>query len=154
MNLLKTQTKKMDKRVILPRYWNDKNQSTGGLLVIDNNGQPIFGSLCLERGDRDNKKNVSRIPAGTYPLVLEYSPKFDMELWEIKQVPNRSECKIHPASFWKNLEGCIAPGINLKDINKDGYYDVTSSVRTTKLFHKALEGLRETTITIIDETIH
>ncbi|TSE05262.1 DUF5675 family protein [Aquimarina algiphila] len=146
--------KDKSKRVILLRHWSDGNQTTGSLLVVNEEGQPIFGSLCIERGDRNNKKNVSRIPSGTYPLVLEYSPKFEMNLWEIKNVPNRSECKIHSANFWDQLNGCIAPGINLTDIDKDGYYDVTYSSNTTKMFHKALKNLKETTITIIDEIVY
>lgn len=140
---------KADRRVILIRHWWDNNQCVGTLMVVDSKGQPIFISACLERGDRDNRKNVSFMQAGTYPLKWEYSPKFDRMLWEVYKVPNRSECKVHPANFWKDLNGCVAPGINLGDINRDGYIDVRSSTATTAHFHRALKGLTETTIEII-----
>jgi len=140
----------MSIKVKLIRHWSDKNQTTGTLLILKNE-QPIFGCLCIERGDRNNQKNVSRVMAGTYPLVFEWSPKFKQKLWELKGVPNRSECKIHPSNFWDQLNGCIAPGIRLKDIDRDGYYDVTSSRSTTNSFNKLLEGLTETTIKIVDE---
>jgi hypothetical protein len=138
------------KTVKLIRLWNDKNQTTGTLIVNNEKGQPIFGSLCIERGDRNNQRNVSRVPAGKYRLVFEWSPRFKQNLWELKGVPNRSECKIHPSNFWDQLNGCIAPGVKLKDLDKDGYYDVTQSKPTTSAFQMALKGMSETTIEIID----
>lgn len=138
------------KRVILQRFWESHNQSTGALVVIDENCQPIFLNPCIERGDRNNKRNVSNVPPGTYKLVLEYSPKFKRMLWELKDVPGRSECKVHPSNYWDQLNGCIAPGERLTDLDNDGFYDVTSSANTTSAFHKALEGLTETTIEIRD----
>ena len=137
-------------KVILQRYWMDRNQSTGFLMVVNDEGQPIFGSLCIERGDRQNQRNVSNVPAGTYPLVHEYSPKFRRSLWELKEVPNRAECKIHPANKWNQLNGCIALGIRLKDINHDGYFDVTSSRVTVDEFERKMRGITATTITIIN----
>ena len=127
------------KRVKIQRLWGDGNQTIGVFTVLDANGQPIFASLCLERGFRDNQKNVSNVPEGRYPLVLEHSPKFKRDLFELKDVPNRSECKIHPASFWNQLEGCIALGLSLKDINNDGYSDITNSRKTVELFHKVMQ---------------
>lgn len=140
----------LKRRVRLPRHWESHNQSTGTLIVVDEKNQPVFQSVCIERGDRNNAKGVSNVIPGIYPLVLEYSPKFNRMLWEIKNVPNRDECKIHSANFWKQLNGCIAPGLKLKDMDNDGFYDVTNSADTLTEFHKALEGLTETTIEIID----
>jgi len=138
--------------VKLKRQWADKNQSTGILLIIDNNtGQPVFGSMCIERGERHNQRNVSNIPEGIYPLRFTWSPKFKRFVWLIDEVPNRSGIRIHPANFWTQLNGCVAPGIRLKDLNKDGYYDVTSSTRTTADFERVLKGLKETTIEIIND---
>ena len=72
-------------------------------------------------------------------------------LWEIKGVPNRSECKIHPSNYWNQLNGCIAPGVKLKDINADGYYDVTSSRKTTAEFHRAMGNQKNAIIEIIGD---
>lgn len=138
------------KAVKLHRLWADSNQTTGVLVVYDANGQPIFIAPCIERGDRNNEQSVSNVPAGIYPLVLEHSPRFKKDLYELKNVPNRSECKIHASNYWNQLNGCIAPGQALKEISGDGYFDVTNSRNTVASFHEVLDGLKETTIQIID----
>ena len=138
------------KRVRLQRLWQDSNQATGVLIVIDAKGQPIFASLCVERGDRNNQKSVSNVPEGIYPLVLENSPRFKQDLFELKNVPNRSECKIHSSNHWHQLNGCIAPGLKLKDIDKDGYFDVTNPRKALAAFHSALKGVTKTEIEILD----
>ncbi len=140
-----------EKKVILQRVWMDKNQSTGSLIVLDKFRQPIYISPCIERGDRNNEQNVSNVPTGTYPLVWENSPKFGM-VWELKNVPNRSECKIHVANMWDQINGCIAPGTYLGELNGDGYYDTIASGEALKRFHLALEDMQEqgTTITIFN----
>jgi hypothetical protein len=137
-------------KVKLQRLWMDKNQSTGVLTVINDKGQPIFASLALERGERNNQQSVSNVPAGIYPLILEHSAKFNQKLYELKNVPKRAECKIHAANMWHQLNGCIAPGLQLKDIDKDGYFDVTDSKNTLDAFHVVLKGIDKTTIEILN----
>ena len=141
----------MNKKVILQRVWMDNNQSTGSLIVLDEFRQPIYISPCIERGDRNNEQNVSNVPTGTYPLVYELSPKFGM-VWELKDVPNRSECKIHAANMWDQINGCIAPGTYLGELNNDGYYDTLASGDALKRFNKTLEDVEGvgTTITIFN----
>lgn len=137
-------------RLELQRLWNDTKQ-TIGTLTIYKNEKPIFVCLCIERGDLGNRRNVSRVLAGTYIIRYEYSPRFRRNLWELKGVPNRSETKIHVANYWYQLNGCIAPGVSLIDINYDGYLDVTDSTITLNKIQKYLNGLRYSTITIKDE---
>ena len=139
-----------NRKVYLHRVWNNDKESIGYLYVTDDKGMPVFASIALERGDRDNQHNISRIPAGTYPLRLTYSPKFGRKMWLVDEVPNRSGIRIHPANYWNNLQGCIAPGLRLKDLNKDGLIDVTNSRNATQQFEQALKGLQETTIEIVD----
>lgn len=141
---------KKKRTIKLIRHWQDNNQTTGTLLVLDRNCQPIFGSFCIERGDRNNQRNESNIPAGIYLIKFEWSPRFERMLWEIKGVNGRSECKIHPANKWEELNGCIAPGLKLKNINHDGYMDVTDSRRTLEAFHQVLKNQTVTTIEILD----
>lgn len=122
------------------RDWQDENQTLGKCTVYDEDNKPLFSSISLERGWRNNQKNVSCVPLGTYNCVLEWSNRFQMDLWELKGVPNRSECKFHSANYWYQLNGCIALGQKLKDLNADGYNDVTNSRNTMKAFHNALKG--------------
>jgi hypothetical protein len=136
------------KEILVIRDYEDKEQSLGRLYVRDENGCIIFQCECLERSYKDNKKRVSSIPEGKYTLMLEYSNRFKKDLWEIYNVPNRSECKIHSANYWFQLNGCIALGKNRSDINGDGFVDVTSSRATMKLFHQAMQGHRISSITV------
>ena len=57
------------------------------------------------------------VPAGAYPLIWDYSPKFQRDLWELNEVPGRSECKFHKGNTMKDTEGCLIVGTNL------GYMD-------------------------------
>lgn len=132
------------------RYWQDENQTSGACTILIN-GFPEFSALSLERGWRNNERGVSCVPAGEYSLKLEYSPKFRMKLWELKAVPNRSECKFHAANYWFDLQGCISLGLKSKDMNKDGYRDITNSRLTMNHFHKILEGYEYARLIITTE---
>ncbi len=135
-------------KIVVIRDWQDENQTLGKCTIYNEEGKPAFSCVSLERGWRDNQRNISCVPEGEYKVVLEWSPKFKQNLWELKGVPNRSECKFHAANYWYQLNGCIALGQKIKDINGDGYNDVTSSRLTMKQFHSTLSGLKEVTLEI------
>lgn len=130
-------------KVEIYRFFSDNNQTSGVCIVKDVNDFPLFTALSLERGSRDNKKGVSCVPSGKYIIKYEYSNKFDCNLWELKGVPNRSECKFHSANFWNQLNGCIALGQTYKEIDKDSYKDLTNSKSTMKAFEEVLKGETE-----------
>lgn len=138
------------KTILVNRDWQDDNQTLGVCYVRDERGKIIFKSEAIERGWQDNKKRVSCIPEGEYPVVLEHSNRFRKELWEIYEVPNRSECKFHAANYARQLNGCIALGIKRKDIDNDGYYDVTSSRIAMAKFHEALKGDKKAILIVKD----
>lgn len=87
------------------------DQGTFGVLTFG-------GNVCrtLELPWRENRRQVSCIPAGTYQCTIVQSPKFG-RVYEVKGVPGRSAVLIHPANFagdaalgWTTqLQGCIAP---------------------------------------------
>ena len=129
-------------RIELFRLEYEKKQVLGDCAITEN-GKDIFLAKSLERADNNNQRNISCIPQGEYLCVLEYSNRFDCDLWEIKGVPNRSECKFHSANYWHDLNGCIALGTKYLDIDNDGFRDVLNSKNTMKKFHKVLEGLTE-----------
>ena len=124
------------------------NQSVGKVTVKDGFGGVLFSSHSLERGWRNNERNVSCIPQGSYPIRLEWSNRFGANLWEIHNVPNRSECKFHAANFWSQLNGCIALGLELKDINYDGLMDVTHSKVAMRRFHVAMGNAKDAVLII------
>tara|TARA_R110001599_G_scaffold222595_1_gene421698 strand:+ start:292 stop:702 length:411 start_codon:yes stop_codon:yes gene_type:complete len=129
-------------KVEIFRLEYEENQVLGNCAITEN-GKDIFLAKSLERADNNNQRNISCIPSGEYLCVLEYSNRFNCDLWEIKGVPNRSECKFHGANYWHDLNGCIALGTKYMDIDNDGFRDVLNSKNTMKKFHKILEGLKE-----------
>ena len=129
-------------KIELFRLEYEKKQTLGECAITEN-GKDIFLSKSLERADNNNQRNISCIPSGEYLCVLEYSNRFDCDLWEIKGVPDRSECKFHSANYWHDINGCIALGTKYLDIDNDGFRDVLNSKNTMKKFHKVLEGLTE-----------
>jgi len=136
------------KTLRVKRHWGNTKQSLGTFNVSNERGQPLFAALSLERGWLDNEPNVSCIPPGTYPVELEYSPAFDKMLWEIKNVPNRSETKFHTANYWRQLKGCVSLGLRATDIDHDGYLDITNSGDTMKQFHKVMGDDKKATLII------
>lgn len=141
------------KRAIIKihRFWQDENQTSGNCIVLDENKFPLFSALSLERGWRNNEVGKSCYPADTYLLKLEWSPKFQKMLWEVKGVEGRSECKFHSASFWYNLNGCTSLGLRYKNLNKDNYRDLTFSRNTMNQFHQALKPYKEAILIITTE---
>ena len=133
---------------IIQRYWSDESQTLGTLTLLDNNLNPIFAAISLERGWQDNKPNVSSVPVGEYKCVYEYSPAFERNLWELKDVPNRSECKFHTSNYWNQLNGCIALGDTAENIGQDFRLDVTNSGDTMETFHRLLKNESEIKVII------
>jgi len=135
--------------VIIRTSGTGEMEKLGHILVYKGNKE-VLNIKSLELPWRDNKKGVSCMPSGTYPLIFEYSNKFKMKLWEVKNVPNRSECKFHSANFVFQLNGCCATGLHYADLNDDNVLDVTDSRKALKMLHESLSGSTSAVLTIID----
>lgn len=88
--------------------------------------QGTFGQLCghgltlstVELPWRENRSNVSCIPAGEYQCSIVRSPRFG-RVFHVRDVPGRSAILIHAGNFagdekrgWRtNSYGCILPGL-------------------------------------------
>ena len=139
----------MKKIVVIRDLFFHEKASLGTCIVYDKKRQ-LFKKESLERGWIDNQNNISCIPEGVYPVKYEYSNKFRRFLWEIKDVPGRSECKFHAANYWKQLNGCVSLGNNRKDIDGDYVMDVTSSRDAMKAFHAAMGYDTEAELHVLD----
>lgn len=128
----------MKLQVIVNRFYIEDDYSLGHCFIKYGEGNSAYVGKTIERGWRDNKSRVSCVPEGTYPLKYEKSAKFRKKLWELYDVPGRSECKFHAANYWRQLNGCIALGVKHIDIDGDGDPDVTSSRETMKKFHELM----------------
>lgn len=87
-------------------------------------GQLRLNDLTLFTGElpaRENKNNVSCIPAGTYRCIFNMSRAFRRLMYLVDGVPGRSGVRIHSANYMGDealgfrcqLKGCIAPGMKL-----------------------------------------
>lgn len=54
----------------------------------------------------------SCIPAGSYPVVIRQSPKFQRLMPLVTDVPNRSGILFHTGNTFRDTKGCILVGYN------------------------------------------
>jgi hypothetical protein len=71
---------------------------------------------CLELPYLDNKRSVSAIKDGLYPILVDMSYNKNREVIELRDVENRSQIQIHYASSIKSLAGCI--GVKIQEEEK------------------------------------
>lgn len=142
-------------KIFLLRTIYEEKQVLGNLILIQDT-DILFSCKTLELAWNNNTPQISCVPSGIYPIVLEYSPSFKMDLWELKEVPNRSEVKIHSANYNSQLLGCVGLGKEHTDINNDGFRDIISSKDTLGKFHYNMNFVEKyyngkTTINIIGD---
>jgi hypothetical protein len=83
------------------------DNGTFGVFIID--GMPRFVSCELPW--KDNQRNISCVPAGTYPIMKMYSPRFQKTVYMIADIPGRDAVEIHIGNTIKDSHGCILIGI-------------------------------------------
>lgn len=120
----------MDYKVTLKRDYKGTNCTLGKLYF----GEDFVETLELPW--KDNAPKISCIPEGIYDVEKTYSPAFKKDLWLIKNVPGRSGIRIHSANYVSELLGCIAPGMERYDLNKDGIIDMKSSKKALSLMEE------------------
>ena len=126
-------------RAVLHRSQKGQKQTLGELSLYDNTGK-VFECKTLELPWKNNQRNISCIPPGTYNVVPRNSPKF-ADHFHVTNVPGRSYILIHPGNYHTDIEGCILVGSGFSDINDDGQQDVINSKDTLKkLLLEAAEG--------------
>lgn len=104
---------------------------TFGMLTNDT------GNLCFtcELPWKDNQHDISCIPTGVYDVEKYQSPKHG-DVWQIMNVPNRSNIEIHPANLPSQLLGCIGVGEALGELYN--LPDVTNSQKTFSMLKSIL----------------
>jgi hypothetical protein len=113
---------------------NDKSDvGTFGVLITDSGFECFTGELPW----RDNETARSCIPPGTYKCIWRESPRHGL-CYHVEGVPGREAIEIHSANWCGDLmkgyrcqlEGCIAPGTDVGDLN--GQKAVKNSVQALK----------------------
>ena len=118
-------------------------KSTIGEMFVDG----VFQCFTLEDTERKFGVKVygeTAIPLGTYPVTLEFSPKFCRRVPHIQNVPGFSSILIHPGNTDADTEGCVLVG---KTHAPD--FIGQSRIAFEELFRK-LDGATDITITIVD----
>ena len=94
--------------------------------------------VTLEEPWRENKRNVSCIPAGSYDVVWSFSPRFRKRLPILKGVPERKYIRIHSGNSTRDTEGCILLG---REHTLNGMIPwITESRSTFERFRIATKG--------------
>ena len=88
-----------------------------------------FHCLTLELPWKDNRRNVSCVPAGVYNARQYDSPEHGPVIL-LDDVPERTWVEIHAGNFTRQILGCILVGDSLKYLDDDDILDVTNSKRT------------------------
>ena len=115
---------------ILTRVY--KSGGTNGTLTL--NGQ--FVCFTIELPWRENKRNMSCIPEGTYELQPHFSINHKAHI-KVLDVFNRSQILIHAANdALTELKGCIAPIMQLTGIGT-GIYSQSALQKILSLCHQA-----------------
>lgn len=100
---------------------------TRGRLGVYTDDKLVFCCITVEPVWKDNEKQISCIPEGTYKCKKTYSPAFKRTLIEVLNVPGRSGIRVHEMNFSKSSKGCIGPGLIHVDLNKDDKLDAAYS---------------------------
>lgn len=116
-----------------------EQDATLGVLEL---GSPIWKKFATL------EPNPSVIPAGSYDLRLELSPKFHRQLWELKNVPGHSELKFHNGNTAENTQGC--PLLGLKHGHLQGKPAVLNSRAALEAFMRSMPGTGIAKLEVID----
>lgn len=88
-------------------FHKGEHKGTTGVM-LDQVGLVPF-CLTLELPWKQNKKNISCIPAGVYHCKKTSSPKFG-ETYEVTEVQNRTHIVFHKGNLDEHTKGCILLG--------------------------------------------
>jgi len=129
-------------KILTLKRVTQNDSGTFGVLI--ENTTPF--ALTLENPWRENRRNYSCIPAGSYWCKRIQSPKFG-NTFEILEVPERSEILFHPGNTRADTFGCILVGEQFEYLH--GEPAILQSRKGFDEFMKSLEGHNEFVINII-----
>jgi hypothetical protein len=95
-----------------------------------------FALFTAEDDWRNNAAHVSCIPEGKYWLRRRFSAKHNCDVFEVADVPGRSDIEIHWGNTEENVEGCILVGLH------PGRFTVEKDEDTGEP-HKVKEGVAD-----------
>jgi len=123
--------------------FDSSDEGTFGVLWI-----PGFPGVLFtgELPDRQNRSNISRIPAGRYKGIWCRSPRFKRDMYVLEPVTNRAGIRIHVANwvgdkakgYKSQVNGCITLGEKIGKLA--GQKAVLLSAPAIRRFEKFMQG--------------
>jgi hypothetical protein len=102
-----------------------------------------YGIEDIVRPTGEKVHGKTAIPAGTYQVIISWSPRFKRQLPLLLNVPGFEGVRIHPGNTSADTEGCLLPGTGA------GSDVVTNSrVAFEKLFKKLEAAAKKERITL------
>lgn len=138
-------------KLVLVRLEDKPDRTLGRLLAFDRNIQ-VGAWWTLELPDKGNKRNVSRIPAGVYPVSAEKHERLGHVL-RVHSVPGRDGILVHAGNYPRHTQGCILVGMMLVDIDHDGQPDTARSSIAMSEIHGLIEPVTDALLIVIDSAI-
>lgn len=132
--------------VIIKRTY--KPHATYGEGQVIDEGNVAFEFKTLELPDKQNQRMISCIPEDVY-MVQKMKPtaKRKYEYFHVLNVPGRDSILFHPGNYTHQILGCLLPGEEHVDLNKDGLPDITNTTATLKILTSMLPDKFKLTIT-------
>lgn len=123
-------------KAILTREISTGTQTVGTLRLYDKENKYIEKMDTLEPAWRQNVKNISCIPKGTYQVVERESVKFGKH-YHIQNVENRKLILIHAGNYTYQTQGCIIVGTG-RGIKGNEIHMILSKMSLKRL-HQAMK---------------
>lgn len=102
-----------------------------GILEIFEDSKMIFRCYTLELPWKNNARQISCIPTGTYDVVPRYTQKYKNH-FHVLNVPKRSYILLHSGNLPTQTRGCVICGLSKFDIDGDKIPDVANSKECMK----------------------
>ncbi len=128
------------------------------LVRLDSNDYATYGQLIdgegrqlcvtLELPWKGNAHNVSSIPAGEYTAHRRMSPKRGYEVFELDNVPDRSNIELHIGNLVTDSSGCILLGSAFGLLGEK--HGVIRSGEAFRAFMDAMRGVDSFTLVVLD----
>ncbi|MCU0429199.1 MAG: DUF5675 family protein [Cytophagaceae bacterium] len=132
------QLKKLEPAIQVKILRTERNDvETLGTLEVKNADRTVFTCKTLELPWKNNERNISCIPPGTYKVAKRYSESFQYH-FHVQDVPGRNWILIHSGNFYSDIRGCILVGFKHIDLNGDGVLDISNSKETLQKMLKIL----------------
>jgi hypothetical protein len=128
----------------LKRRWFTE-RSTIGELFVDG----VFECYVLEDATRPPDEKVfgeTCIPVGRYPIIINHSPRFGVDMPLLLDVPGFQGVRIHPGNKPDDTEGCLLVG---RQMTQDAIMD--SRLAYESLFPKLVASVEPIHITVTKE---